>query len=394
MHASSGKVCAHRRARTGVTLKTASRPCAWPRRYSRPVVASPLRRSALRAGLVALISCAPLGAATYFNDDVTRLLLQRTNELRAQSGWKALKAEPRLAAAAARYARYMADTDRYGHDADGRQPAERAQAAGYAHCLTAENIAFASSTRGFEAPDLARRLFDGWVQSPPHRRNLLDGDMTDVGIAVAQSARSGKHYAVQLFGRPRAMALRIELANRSRDTVQYELAGESYELEQRQPQAQQRGRGGRIDAGAPGQRQQRPHQRQQMHPGQLAAQARHGRSMRCRGLRSDRTPARARQQRPHQPRRHGDAGSRCHIAARFQRIVQTAADLIGAAPDAVLARDQPQLGAADALVERQLRRRHAGGRQAAHRLAPWVLPRCSIRCRARDAGAWRAAQTA
>jgi endogenous inhibitor of DNA gyrase (YacG/DUF329 family) len=27
-------------------------------------------------------------------------------------------------------------------------------------------------------------------------------------------------------------------------------------------------------------------------------------------------------------------------------------------------------------------------------LAPWVLPRCSIRCRARDAGAWRAAQTA
>jgi len=159
-----------------------------------------------------------------------RLLMRRTNDLRAQSGWKPLAAEPRLSAAAARFARYMAETDRYGHEADGRQPAERAQAQGYDHCLTAENIAFASSTRGFQAVELAQRLFDGWVHSPPHRRNLLDGDMTHAGMAVAQSTRSGRHYAVQLFGRPRALVVRITLTNRGRDTVQYELAGESYEL--------------------------------------------------------------------------------------------------------------------------------------------------------------------
>ena len=57
---------------------------------------------------------------------------------------------------------------------------------------------------GFRPDELAQRLFDGWVQSPPHRRNLLDGDMTDVGTAVAQSRRSGRYYAVQLFGRPRS----------------------------------------------------------------------------------------------------------------------------------------------------------------------------------------------
>jgi hypothetical protein len=187
------------------------------------------RAPAICAGLM-LALLWPLGAAADIEGEVVRRLVQRTNELRAQSGWKPVAAEPRLTAAAARFARYMAETDRYGHEVDGRQPAERAQAQGYDHCLSAENIAFASSTRGFQADELAQRLFDGWVHSPPHRRNLLDGDMTHVGMAVAQSARSGKFYAVQLFGRPRALVVRISLANRSRDSVQYELAGESYEL--------------------------------------------------------------------------------------------------------------------------------------------------------------------
>jgi hypothetical protein len=172
----------------------------------------------------------PIAATADLNADVTRQLLQRTNELRAKSGWKPLASERRLAAAAARYARHMAETGRYGHAVDGRQPQERAQAHGYDHCLTAENIAFASSARGFQAGELAQRLFDGWVQSPPHRRNLLDGDLTDVGIALAQDARSGRYYAVQLFGRPRALTLHITLANRSRDSVTYELADEPFEL--------------------------------------------------------------------------------------------------------------------------------------------------------------------
>jgi hypothetical protein len=188
-----------------------------------------LNVQATRAGLVLALAW-PLGAAADLNADVTRQLLQRTNELRAASGWKPLASEPRLAAAAARFARYMAETDRYGHAVDGRQPQERAQAQGYQHCLTSENIAFASSARGFQPNELAQRLFDGWVQSPPHRRNLLDGDMTDVGFGVAQSERSGRHYAVQLFGRPRALMLRITLANHSRETVQYELADEYFEL--------------------------------------------------------------------------------------------------------------------------------------------------------------------
>jgi uncharacterized protein YkwD len=187
------------------------------------------RTIALRATLAAVLAW-PLAAAADFDSEVTRQLLQRSNALRTASGWKPLVPSPRLTAAARRFALYMAQSDRYGHEVDGRQPAERAKAQGYDPCLTAENIAFASSARGFMAGELAQRLFDGWVQSPPHRRNLLDGDMTEVGMAVAQSARSGRHYAVQLFGRPRALALRVTLSNRSRDTVHYDLGDERYEL--------------------------------------------------------------------------------------------------------------------------------------------------------------------
>jgi uncharacterized protein YkwD len=185
---------------------------------------------AITAALAALAFGAPLDARGAPDADAARRLLQLSNELRAASGWKAVVREPRLTAAAAQLAQYMAKTDRYGHGVDGRQPAERASAQGYDHCLVSENIAFASSTRGLHPEELARRLFDGWVRSSPHRRNLLDGDMTETGIAVAQSARSGRHYAVQLFGRPRALAVRIEVANRSRVAVHYDLAGERYEL--------------------------------------------------------------------------------------------------------------------------------------------------------------------
>ena len=58
---------------------------------------------------------------------------------------------------------------------------------------------------------MAALLFDGWTTSPPHRRNLLDGELTEVGIATAYSARSDRYYAVQLFGRPRSMATRFDL---------------------------------------------------------------------------------------------------------------------------------------------------------------------------------------
>lgn len=161
---------------------------------------------------------------------VERQLVERSNTFRRQQGLQPVQVNPALTAAASEFARFMARTGRYAHDADGRQPVQRTQAAGYAHCMVAENIAWQFHADGFEPPALAQAFVQGWIDSPPHRHNLLAPEATDIGVAVARSAASGRHYAVQVFGRPAALRLRVELSNRSQQAVQYRLDGRPYAL--------------------------------------------------------------------------------------------------------------------------------------------------------------------
>src|SRR5262245_54932728 len=71
------------------------------------------------------------GCAMAVDTDAAHALLVNSNRLRETAGLQALREEPRLASAARRYAEFMATTDRYGHEADGRQPVQRAQGQGY-----------------------------------------------------------------------------------------------------------------------------------------------------------------------------------------------------------------------------------------------------------------------
>jgi uncharacterized protein YkwD len=171
-------------------------------------------------------------AASSADQPVSRTLLERTNALRVSSGWVPLSTDARLTEAAERFSVFMAATDRYGHEADGHTPAERAKAHGYAFCAIGENIAVVAGADGGDgAPDLAQRVFDNWSASLPHRRNMLDGDMSEVGIASARSIKTGRVYAVQLVGRPSTAAVVVSLVNRTRATVRYDFAGETFSLE-------------------------------------------------------------------------------------------------------------------------------------------------------------------
>jgi hypothetical protein len=51
-----------------------------------------------------------------------------------------------------------------------------------------------------------------------------------MAAAVAQSARTGRYYAVQLFGRPREASIEFAIANRARSQVRYRIADESFTL--------------------------------------------------------------------------------------------------------------------------------------------------------------------
>ena len=135
---------------------------------------------------------------------VERAIIEGTNRFRHEQGLATVRPDSILDRTAHEFAEYLARTDRFDHEADGRTPAIRARAQGYDYCLVAENIAYQFDSRGFSSSALAQGLVQGWKDSPGHRRNMLDGRAIDTGVAVAQSRHTGRFYAVQMFGRRRA----------------------------------------------------------------------------------------------------------------------------------------------------------------------------------------------
>lgn len=158
------------------------------------------------------------------------LIVHLTNAFRAEQGLPGVESDAALASAAQEFAFYMSRNDRYGHSADGRQPADRAEARGYRFCSVAENISYWFSTEPITTEELARRFVEGWKNSPGHRRNMVDPDVVHMAAGVGQSVRTGRIYAVQLFGRPRAASIEFGIANRSRTQVRYRVREESYTL--------------------------------------------------------------------------------------------------------------------------------------------------------------------
>ena len=124
----------------------------------------------------------------------------------------------------------MARTGQYGHSADGQQPSARAKRFGYEFCIVAENIANLFRSDGIGTEELARRLVEGWKNSPEHRQNMLDRNVTETAVAVAHSASTNHYYAVQLFGRPLSQSSEFRVANQAGGAVEYKLDGQTFQL--------------------------------------------------------------------------------------------------------------------------------------------------------------------
>ena len=99
-------------------------------------------------------------------------IVEMTNAFRKENKLGEVKPNTALAAAARAFADYLAKTGKFAHEADGREPAARAEQ-GYRYCLVAENLALNLDSRGFETRQLARDAVEGWKDSPGHRANLL-----------------------------------------------------------------------------------------------------------------------------------------------------------------------------------------------------------------------------
>lgn len=91
----------------------------------------------------------------------------------------------------------MASRQQLAHTISGVQyPTlqSRLTAVGHAYLNAAENVAW--NQRG------AAEVVSTWMNSSGHRANILGANLTEIGVAVANSAK-GEPYWVQVFGRPR-----------------------------------------------------------------------------------------------------------------------------------------------------------------------------------------------
>ena len=165
--------------------------------------------------------------------DAARRIVDQTNEFRKSEGRGPVEPDTELTAAARYFADFMARTDTYGHTADGNSPADRARKHGYDYCIVLENIANAFDSRGFETEQLAGQFVTGWKESPGHRKNMLDPDVTQTGVAVGRSEKTGYYYAVQMFGRPKSAAIEFRVENRSDARIGYAIGDQTFDLRPR-----------------------------------------------------------------------------------------------------------------------------------------------------------------
>lgn len=185
-----------------------------------------------------------------------RSIIELTNVFRREQGLEAVQSNRVLDETARDFAGLLARTERFGHGADGTGPAERAKRHGYKMCLISENLAYQFDSRGFAADELASKMVEGWKDSPGHRENMLDPDVTETGVALAGSDDSGQYYAVQLFGRPRSESIEFSIANDSSVAVSYGLDGQSFQLPPRYRRTHEQCRPAKLRLKLPGEREE------------------------------------------------------------------------------------------------------------------------------------------
>jgi hypothetical protein len=116
-------------------------------------------------------------------------LLDLTNQARADHGLQPLRWDAALASAAQAHAQKMLDQRTLSHQLPGEPdlPARAGQAGAHFHVI-AENVAMGAN---------ADALQKEWMNSTPHRTNILDPRLDHVGIGVAE--RNGYLYASVVF---------------------------------------------------------------------------------------------------------------------------------------------------------------------------------------------------
>ena len=137
-----------------------------------------------------------------------RLIVTLVNEERQRIGLAALELEPALTEIARRHSRDMAANGFVGHvGSDGGTLRQRLAAEDYRYLRSAENVSRSPSITEAHA---------GLMRSPGHRANILDPDVTHLGVGVVSVNASPDRrelHVTQLFASPIVPPQPLELSS-------------------------------------------------------------------------------------------------------------------------------------------------------------------------------------
>ncbi|MEQ5872651.1 DUF4214 domain-containing protein [Sagittula sp. NFXS13] len=171
--------------------------------------------------------------------DLERYMLELINAERAANGLAPVMLEQNLNTSADAHSQWMSDADTFSHTGvDGSSHTDRIIAADFdleGRWRTTENIAAVSVTGAGSLYDEVDRLHENLMNSPSHRANILDPDVSVLGIGIVQGPMTygnGTSYnsviVTQNFAATTTGVLDLDLAGDGTDNAVTGGAGDDY----------------------------------------------------------------------------------------------------------------------------------------------------------------------
>ncbi|MGN6550592.1 MAG: CAP domain-containing protein [Pararhizobium sp.] len=137
------------------------------------------------AGLAACSTLKPEGGVTGASI-VSDRAIASVNAFRADHGEPPLQIDRRASKAALAQAKTMASHQVMEHNIGF--------GANFAHRMKKDDVPLPAGENIASGQQTVDAAITAWENSPPHRRNMLDGRFKSVGVAVARSAETGLPY--------------------------------------------------------------------------------------------------------------------------------------------------------------------------------------------------------
>lgn len=124
-------------------------------------------------------------------NQIEREVIDLTNKERAKNGLSKLKANTKLAEVAQAKSDDMLENGYFSHNSPNYgSPFQMMQEFGVSYQSAAENIAAGQQS--------AEKVVQDWMNSPGHRRNIMNGELTHIGIGYSTGGSQGTYWT-QMF---------------------------------------------------------------------------------------------------------------------------------------------------------------------------------------------------